>query len=414
MAEPLRILILEDNPTDAELIQFELQEAGFTFSVKMAATEAEFVRELQDSPPDIILSDYDLPRYDGASALAEARRRCPGTPFILVTGAVSEDRAIEILTQGAKDYVLKNRLQQRLVPAVRRALAEAEEQKARRKAEAELREAHRILEKRVKIRTAELETEMVARKRMEAALEERTRQLESVNRELENFCFHVSHDLHAPLRAIDGYSRMILKNEEIQFNEDARNKFRLIRSNTEKMTQLIDALLNFSRLGKANPSITSLDMEGIFLDVWKELQRDHPDRAMKLEIGPLPGCMGDRSLMTRVCGNILNNAVKFTKLREAALIEVGGYPKENECIYYVRDNGVGFDMAFQDKLFSVFQRLHGEEYDGTGIGLALVKRIVNRLNGQIWAEAKINEGATFYFSLPSVSGGQVNLLTELE
>ena len=170
MAESLRILILEDNPTDVELIQFELQEAGLPFISKVVMAEADFVCEIQRYCPDLILSDYDLPRYNGALALAEVRRRCPGTPFILVSGAVSEDRAIEILTQGAKDYVLKNRLQQRLVPAVKRALAEAEEHRARKQAEVELREAYKTMEERVKIRTAELEAEMAVRKRTEDAL----------------------------------------------------------------------------------------------------------------------------------------------------------------------------------------------------------------------------------------------------
>ena len=172
MAEALQILILEDNPTDAELIQFELQEGGLAFTAKVVMTEKDYLQELQECSPDLILSDYDLPKYNGALALAEARRRCPDTPFILVTGAVTEDRAIEILTQGAKDYVLKTRLQQRLVPAVRRALAEAEEHRARKQAEAELREAYRTMEERVKIRTAELEAEMVARKKMQEELRE--------------------------------------------------------------------------------------------------------------------------------------------------------------------------------------------------------------------------------------------------
>ena len=156
MEEFLRILILEDNPVDAELVRFELEEAGFVSTVKVVMTEESFIRELQAFSPDLILSDYDLPRYNGALALAESRRRCPDIPFILVTGAVSEDRAIEILTQGAKDYVLKTRLQQRLGPAVRRALAEAEEHRARKQAEEELRESHKTLEERVKARTAEL------------------------------------------------------------------------------------------------------------------------------------------------------------------------------------------------------------------------------------------------------------------
>jgi CheY-like chemotaxis protein len=146
MEKVIRILILEDNPVDVELIQFEMQEAGLVFTSKVVMTEEDFIREIQELSPDLILSDYDLPHYNGAAALAEARRRCPDTPFILVTGAVTEDRAIDILTQGAKDYVLKNRLQQRLVPAVRRALAEATEHRARQEAELELREAHRQLQ----------------------------------------------------------------------------------------------------------------------------------------------------------------------------------------------------------------------------------------------------------------------------
>jgi PAS domain S-box-containing protein len=157
MSESLHILILEDNPADAELIQFELEEAGLSFIAKVVMYEKDFVRELQEFAPDLILSDYDLPKYNGALALAEANRRCPDTPFILVTGAIVEDRAIEILTQGAKDYVLKNRLQQRLAPAVERALAEAGELRARKRAEAELREAHAALEEKVRARTAELE-----------------------------------------------------------------------------------------------------------------------------------------------------------------------------------------------------------------------------------------------------------------
>ena len=172
MAKDIQILMLEDNPVDAELAQYELQEAGIVFTAQVVVTEEDFVRKLQEFSPDLILSDYDLPKYNGSLALAEARRRSPDTPFILVTGAVSEDRAIEILTQGAKDYVLKTRLQQRLVPAVQRVLAEAEEHRARKQAETELREAHRNLEEIVNIRTAKLQEEMAARKKVEDALRE--------------------------------------------------------------------------------------------------------------------------------------------------------------------------------------------------------------------------------------------------
>ena len=170
MAQSHRILILEDNPVDAELIQFELQAAGLIFTATQVTTQEDYLRNLQDFPPDLILSDYDLPRYNGAQALAEAKMRCPDTPFILVTGAVSEDRAIEILTQGAKDYVLKTRLQQRLVPAVRRALAEAAEQKALKEAEIELREMHASLERQVADRTAALQKQIEHSRSVEETL----------------------------------------------------------------------------------------------------------------------------------------------------------------------------------------------------------------------------------------------------
>ena len=157
MDKPLNILILEDSPADAELVLFELENAGLSFSAKVVKTEKEFVAAIGEDCPDIILSDYDLPRYSGSLALAQAKQQCPDVPFILVTGAVGEDRAIEILTQGAKDYVLKSRLELRLVPAVKRALAEAEEHRARKKAEEDLRDAHRNLERQVAERTAELQ-----------------------------------------------------------------------------------------------------------------------------------------------------------------------------------------------------------------------------------------------------------------
>lgn len=175
MTESLRILILEDSLTDAELIQFELRESGLTFNSNVVASEKDYIQALRESLPDLILSDYDLPAYNGALALAEARRRCPDIPFILVTGAVGEDRAIEILTQGAKDYVLKSRLEQRLAPSVRRALAEAAEHRARMQAERELRAAHRALAEQVETTAAELQVAIETGKRMAETLRESER-----------------------------------------------------------------------------------------------------------------------------------------------------------------------------------------------------------------------------------------------
>lgn len=180
MDETLRILILEDSPADAELIQFELEDAGIAFTARVVLIEADFVRGLKEFCPDLILSDYNLPHYNGALALAEAKKQCPDVPFILVTGAIGEDRAIEILIQGAKDYVMKSRLS-RLVPAVRRALAEAKEHRARREAEEKLHEMYKNLEIKVEERTAALQTEIAERKRIEEELRLKTENLEEAN-----------------------------------------------------------------------------------------------------------------------------------------------------------------------------------------------------------------------------------------
>ena len=238
-------------------------------------------------------------------------------------------------------------------------------------------------------------------KQAEEALKERTRQLEAANNELEGFSYTISHDLRAPLRAIDGYSRMLLRKHADKFDEDAIAKFNIIRGNTRMMGQLIDDLLDFSRLGRAQLSTVTLDMAGLMGEVWEELKAANADRCLTLKMAEIPPCTGDRVLIKQVLVNILANAVKFTTGREEAVIETGGYRKDGEIVYFIRDNGVGFDMQYYDKLFGVFQRLHSaEEFEGTGVGLAIVHRIIHRHGGRAWAESELDRGACFYFSLP--------------
>jgi signal transduction histidine kinase len=226
-------------------------------------------------------------------------------------------------------------------------------------------------------------------------------QLEITNKELESFSYSVSHDLRAPLRAITGYSQMILRKEGERFDGETRRRFQIISENAETMGRLIDDLLAFSRLGGQAVTKKSLDMEGLIREVWQELLAVHTNREMILKMDPMPVPLGDRTLIRQVYVNLLDNAVKFTQKRDVARIEAGSRIKDDETAYYVRDNGVGFDMKYYDKLFGVFQRLHSdEEYKGTGIGLALIKRIINRHGGRVWAEGRVDEGATFFFTLP--------------
>jgi len=240
------------------------------------------------------------------------------------------------------------------------------------------------------------------RKRMEEELRQKSDHLEAANKELEAFTYSVTHDLRAPLRAIEGYSRMLTKKGWEELNEDTRHRLQVIRNNVRRMEQLIDDLLTFSRLGRAAISPCLLDVGEMVNEVWDELCGINPDRCLELRRDSLPHVFGDRTLIRQVLANLLSNAVKFTKNREVAVIEIGGSLNENKISYYVKDNGTGFDMRFYDKLFAVFQRLHNdEEFEGTGVGLAIVQRVVQRHGGQVWAEGEMDHGASFHFCLPA-------------
>jgi PAS domain S-box-containing protein len=242
--------------------------------------------------------------------------------------------------------------------------------------------------------------DITERKHAELELREGKRQLEYALKELESFSYSVAHDLRAPLRAIDGYARLIFKKQGDKFDQDTLNKFNVIRSSAHLMGRLIDDLLTFSRLGRKEMSLAFLDMDILVKDAWKEVRESDPERNIKFTVKGMPPCCGDRALIKQVLINLLSNAVKFTKYKDVANIEMGGYADGNERVYYVRDNGVGFDMAYYDKLFGVFQRLHStDRFEGTGVGLATVQRLIHRHGGRVWAEGKADEGACFYFAL---------------
>ncbi|HUH67390.1 MAG TPA: PAS domain-containing protein [Syntrophales bacterium] len=243
--------------------------------------------------------------------------------------------------------------------------------------------------------------DITERKLAEEELRRHAAQLEAAYKEMESFSYSVSHDLRAPLRAIDGFSMMLLKKHGEQFDEESRRKFNVIRSNAQMMGQLINDILTLSRLGRQKMSIELLDMDAVVQDVWKELHIDGQDREINFTINSMPSGHGDRILIKQVYLNLLSNAVKFTKYRDPAIIEVGGRVDGDENVYHVKDNGVGFDMTYYDKLFGAFQRLHKpDKFEGTGIGLATIQRVIQRHGGRAWAEGKVDEGATFYFSLP--------------
>jgi PAS domain S-box-containing protein len=236
--------------------------------------------------------------------------------------------------------------------------------------------------------------------RAEEVLAGQSAKLEAANKELEAFAYSVSHDLRAPLRAIEGFTRMLLKAAD-KLDDDERRRFEVIRENTRKMGKLIDDLLAFSRLGRQSISMSDIDMADLVHQVWEELLVVNPSRRMSLKTEPLPAAFGDCALIRQVLVNLLSNAFKFSRKREAALIEIGAKTADSEIVYFVRDNGTGFDMGYYDKLFGVFQRLHGqEEYEAGGPGRPIVRPTANRHGGRVWAEGKVDQGATFYFALP--------------
>ncbi len=230
---------------------------------------------------------------------------------------------------------------------------------------------------------------------------ERTAQLEAANKELESFSYSVSHDLRAPLRHITGYALMLEKKAAAVLDETTLRYLNTISESAKQMGHLIDDLLSFSRIGRSEVKKTRIDLGYIVEGIVKDLAEETKERDIDWMIGELPEVLCDGPMLRLVFVNLISNAVKFTRPRPKAVIEVDCLPGLDEFVFRVRDNGVGFDPKYEDKLFGVFQRLHHQdEFEGTGIGLANVRRIVHRHGGRTWAEGKLNMGATFYFSLP--------------
>jgi K+-sensing histidine kinase KdpD len=267
----------------------------------------------------------------------------------------------------------------------------------RRRIESDLRHARDHLQVEVEERKRR-EDEI---RKLNYDLARRARDLETSNNELESFAYSVSHDLRAPLRHVVGYSELLQRQASSLLDEKSRRYTQTILEASKRMGNLIDDLLAFSRIGRAETKKTLVSLDQLVKDVVAELGQDTTGRDIVWKIHPLPVCYGDRSMLRLVIFNLLSNAVKFTRMRAQAEIEIGCVDLENEVEVSVRDNGAGFDMQYVDKLFGVFQRLHlPEEFEGTGIGLATVRRIIHRHGGEVRAQGSVDQGATLYFSLP--------------
>jgi len=382
----LTILLLEDVVADAVLINHELEKGGLPPTSRRVETRDQFLTELDQRRPDLILSDHGLPSFDGFTALREVKQRYPEIPFIFVAQATGPEEVIRSYEGGASDFVLKNDISVQLVPAIRRALEKRVESRQKPPSEEELQRLLAQAEKRCRERTAELD----------AAI-----------RELDAFSYSVSHDLRAPLRHIDGFVEMLQQRLGQSLDATSREYLGIITTATKQMGTLIDALLSFSRTSRAPILNSQVALEKLVQSVLRDLRFETEGRQIEWVIESLPTVEGDPTLLRQVVFNLISNALKFTRKCDKTRIEIAASDQGSDWLIQIRDNGVGFDMQYASKLFGVFQRLHpATDFEGIGIGLANVRRIVQRHGGRTWAEGAPGAGATFYFSLPHRAGSE--------
>ena len=376
MAEPLaRILIVDDEVPQMQALCQTLQDHGYDMTGVTCGADA--LVKLKDQHFDLILTDLMMPVMDGITVLREAMQMDPTLVGIIMTGAGTIATAVEAMKSGALDYILKPFKVSVILPVLSRALAVRQ-----------LRIENAELDRELKQRTAELETA--------------NRELEAANRDLEAFSSSVSHDLRAPVRAISGFSNILLEDHAAELSDDAHHLLDMIITGAREMNHLIDDLLRLSRLGRHTLVKERTDTFALVNRVIEDLRGETADREVELNLCKLPECFGDAALLKQVFVNLISNALKFTRKRERAVIEIGCDQSGMENVYFVRDNGAGFDMEEAENLFGDFQRFHSQhEFEGTGIGLSIVRRIAERHGGRVWAEAEVDRGATFYFALPA-------------
>lgn len=366
-AAKVRLLIVDDEPAHMTALYHTLEDTGYDVTAFPSPQQA--LEELHNRSFDLVLTDLQMPGMDGISFLRATQELDPHLVGVVMTGHGAIDTAIEAMKAGALDYVLKPFKLSTILPVLSRAL---------------------------EVRRLRLEISHLQQRVREHMLE-----LEASNRELESFSYSVSHDLRAPLRAISGFSTLLVTSYSPQLPGEAQQLLNRIMNSAERMGTLIEHLLRFSRLSKQAINRRPVAMRTLVQEVLEELYKDMLDRGINVEVQALPDTVGDQVLLRQVLTNLLSNAFKFTRHRAQPAVVVGCQQQGDEQVYFVRDNGAGFDMQHADNLFRVFHRLHDQrEFEGNGVGLSLVQRIIQRHGGRIWVDAAVNQGATFYFTLP--------------
>jgi signal transduction histidine kinase len=367
MTDPIRILIVDDEAPNMKALCHTLRDQGYATDGFTSGLTA--LQEVSPKRYDLLLTDLMMPGMDGITLLQSAMQRDPDIVGIVMTGAGTISSAVEAMKAGAFDYLLKPFTLGVLLPVVARALG---------------------------VRTLRLENAA-----LQQGMRERTEALEVANRELEAFSYSASHDLHAPLRSINLYSSILEEDHGAALDDDARRILGRIRANAMRMGQLISDLLVLSRMSRSSLTIEAVDLTAIAKEVIASLRELEPQRHAEVVIAEGMAVRGDRGLLRVLLDNVLGNAWKYSGKQPAPRIEMGVVASEHHAqTIFVRDNGAGFDMAFAKDLFAPFHRMHkADDFPGSGIGLSIVARIIQRHGGRIWAESAVNQGATFSFTL---------------
>ncbi len=454
------VLIAEDSKTQAQQLHHYLSARGYAVTV---ATDGKQALEcVAQECPSLVITDVVMPEMDGYTLCKQIKAlpRLRDVPVVLLTSLSRPQDIVKGLECGADSFIRKPYDEKYLLSRVEYILTNRELRKTEKLQvgaqlqfggkshfitaekqqildllistyegavqingeleikQRELQQAKETLEARVKERTGELaranqqlQAELAERKRAEEKIKhmneglehrvaERTAQLADANKELEAFSYSISHDLRAPLRRINGFAQILLEDFSVQLPTEAQGHLNLITSNTGNMGRMIDDLLNLSRLDRREITFQETPLNALVETIVQELKLETAGRSVEWRIGPLFSSYCDPGLVRQIFVNLLSNAVKYSRNRERTVIEVDQCAMDGRRTLFVRDNGAGFDPKYKDKLFAAFQRLHSDsEFEGTGVGLAIVQRIVRRHGGRIWAEAELGKGATFYFNL---------------
>lgn len=429
-----RVLIVDDKDENLYLLRALMGGHGWT--VEEARHGAEALLKARQSPPDLVISDLLMPVMDGYTLLRhwKADEKLRPIPFVVYTATYTEPKDEKLaLDLGADAFLLKPAEPEIFLELIQEVLGKhhygdlSETRQAIGEEEVLLKEYSETLVRKLESKAVQLEqanrqlhAEIVERRRAEEAVRqlneqleqrvrERTAELEAANQELSAFSYSVSHDLRAPLRSIDGFSKLVEDKAGEKLDETCRGYLDRVRSSVKSMGGLIDDLLKLAKITRVEMQRVPVDLSAMAREITDVLQRLEPARQVQWEIADRLSTEGDPKLIRVALENLLGNARKFTGKRADARIEFGIWTGEPSAaapaidartpVYFVRDNGAGFDMAYAKKLFGAFQRLHSEtEFEGTGIGLATVQRILHRHGGRIWAEAAVEKGATFYFT----------------